>query len=83
VLFFVGRLAAGTALAAAFAWRLPFSQFAWLVGAENGCDHFTLAIAVQVVYAKPRCSYEDRGRQQVNRDMSELLLHCFLKALQK
>lgn len=71
VLFILIQFATGTALAATFGRGLLICEFTWLIGAENGRDHLPLAIAVQVMYAKPRGSHKYRGGQQVNRDMSK------------
>ena len=70
MLLLLVRFVAGLALAAAFSGRLLFGQLARLVGPEDGRDHLALAIAVKVVYAQARGGHENRGCQQVYRDIS-------------
>ena len=62
---------AGGFLAAAFLRGLVLRNFARLVWAEQGGDHLTFAVAVEVVYAQASGSQENNGSQQINCDMSE------------
>lgn len=66
---------AGGSLATIFSKGLVFRHFTRLIGPKECSDCLALAVAVQMVYAKPGGCHEEGGSHEVNRDMSECFFH--------